>query len=194
MADADINNSEEIELRELEANDDDDREDEGIEETNLDREEDDDFGTLEWDDGPHGFYPDLGDIPDNFRGLKRTITQERKIFLKNALAVSLNKGDGKNSRIIFDNLQLTNDLRSGKNNGAKYKGVKIIVTKDERYEYSSSSDKKTTQTIAEFKATLEKAKAEHEKTAIGDTEKQFRDLGVKNISQEDAVSATSKNS
>ena len=130
----------------------------------------------------------MGDIPDDFRGLKRNITQERKIFLKNALDVSLNKGDGPNSKTIFDNLQLTNDLRSGKNNGAKYKGVKIIVTKNERYEYSSSSDKNTTQAIEEFKATLDKAKVEHLGTAIGDMEKQFIDFGVDNVSQEDAVS------
>ena len=63
--------------------------------------------------------------------------------------------------------------------------------KDERYEYSSNSDKKTTQAIAEFKAALEKAKAEHEKTAIGDTEKKFRDFGVDDISQEDVVSILS---
>ena len=192
MADADIGDigdSEEIEIRELEEADRED-DDEGDLETNLDGDNKG-AGNLEWDDGPQGFYPDLGDNPDDFRGLKRTITQERKIFLKNALAVSLNKGDGKNSKIIFDNLQLTNDLRSGKNNGARYKGEKIIVTKDERYEYSSSSDKKTTQAIVEFKATLEKAKAEHDKTAIGDTEKQFRDFGVDNVSQEDAVSILS---
>ena len=195
MADAvigdigDRRNSEEIELMELKANDDDDEGPNEVRETNLDDNDDD--GNLEWDDGPQGFYPDWGDIPDDFRGLKRTITQERKIFLKNALAVSLNKGDGKNSRIIFENLQLTNDLRTGKNNGAKYKGVKIIVTKGERYEYSSSSDRKTTRAIEEFKDTLEKAKAEHENTAIGDTEKQFRDFGVENVSQEDVVSILS---
>ena len=199
MADADIGDigdtgdPEEIELRELEAEDL-AEDDEGDEETNLDDENE----NLEWDDsilvpsGSQGFSPDQdwgpqGDIPNVLRGLKRTITQDKKIFLKNALDVSLNKGDGPNSTIIFDNLQLTNDLRSGKNNGAKYKGVKIIVTKDGRYEYSSNSTEKTTQAIAEFKATLEKAKAEHEKTAIGDTEKQFRDFGVEDLSQEDAV-------
>ena len=62
---------------------------------------------------------------------------------------------------------------------------------DGRYEYSSISSKKTTQAIAEFKATLEKAQAEHAKTAIGDTEKQFRDFGVEDVSQEDAVSILS---
>ena len=101
MADADIGGTEgpgapeEIELRELEAEDDDDREDEGIEETNLDDIDDDD-GNLDLDDGPRGSYLDSGEFPDNFRGLKRIIRQERKNFLKNALAVSLNKGDGPN--------------------------------------------------------------------------------------------------
>ena len=167
--------------------------DEGDEETNLDNNE-----NLEWDDdsilvpkGPQRFNPDLGDIPDDPRGLKRIFTRDRKIFLKNALDVSLNKVDGPNSTITFDNLQLTNDQRSGKNNGAKYKGVKIIVMKDGRYEYSSNSIEKTTQAIAEFKATPKKAKVEHEKTAIGDTEKQFRDISSVDLSQEDAVSILS---
>ena len=62
---------------------------------------------------------------------------------------------------------------------------------DGRYEYSSNSSKKTTQAIAGFKATLEKAKAEHAKNAIGDTEKQLRDFGVEDVSQEDAVSILS---
>ena len=57
-----------------------------------------------------------------------------------------------------------------------------------------SSDKKTTQAIEEFKATLEKAEAEHEKTAIGDVEKQLEDFGsfgVEDISQEEVVSILS---
>ena len=106
----------------------------------------------------------------------------------------LNKGDAPNSTTIFDNLQLTNDQRSGKNNGAKYKGVKIIVMKDGRYEYSTNSAEKTTNTIVEFKVTLEKAKAEHEKTAIGDVERQLEDfgsLGVEDVSQDDVVSILS---
>ena len=104
----------------------------------------------------------------------------------------LNKGDGPNSTTIFDNLQLANDQRSGKNNTAKYKGVIIIVMKDGRYEYSTNSAEKTTNTIAEFKVTLEKAK--HEKTAIGDVERQLEDfgsLGVRDVSQDDVVSILS---
>ena len=111
-------------MEEIEGNDEGDEE--GSEETNLD-----DVENLEGDDNsllvPQRFTPDLGDIPDDPRGLKRVFTRDRKIFLKNALDVSLNKGDGPNSKILFENLQLTNDQRSGKTKGAKFKGVKIIV-------------------------------------------------------------------
>ena len=151
------------------------------EETNLDEDEetnlDEDDENLEWDDsilvpsGSQGFSLDpylgpQGGIPNVLRGLKRTITQDKKIFLKNALAVSLNKGDGTNSTTIFDNLELTNDLRSGKNNGAKYNKVKIIVMKDGRYEYSSSSDKKATQAIANSKQRLKKQKPNTQKPQL----------------------------
>ena len=103
--------------------------------------------------------------------MKRVFTLDRKNFLKNALNVSLNKGDGPNSTILFDNLQLTNDQRTGKNNGAKYKGAKIIVVKDGKYVISASSDKKIVSAIKEFNETLKKAKAEHEKTLVGMIEK-----------------------
>ena len=120
---------------------------------------------------PQDFNPDQDGVPDPPSGLKRVFTRDRKIFLKNALNVSLNKGDGPNSTILFDNLQLTNDQRTGKNNGAKYKGTKIIVVKDGKHVMSASSDKKIVSTIKEFNETLEKAKAEHEKTLVGTIEK-----------------------
>ena len=100
---ADIDNTEgtagteEIELEEITQVEDDDEDE--VEETNLDDNED-----LEWDPTddtqdesisvPQGFNPDLGDIPEAPRGLKRVFTRDRKIFLKNALNVSLNMGDG----------------------------------------------------------------------------------------------------
>ena len=191
MADADIGENEEIELQELEEAED-EEEIGGTEETNLD--------DLEWDStelskasrassssNPSAVTPDLGPPPSKPSGLKRIFTRDRKIFLKNGLNVSLNKGDGPNSTTLFDNLQLTNDQRSRKNNGARFKGVKIIVVKDGRYEYSTNSNKET-QAIAEFKATLEKAKVEHAKTAIGETEKQFAEADVTDISEEDVIS------
>ena len=187
MADIDNNpNNENIELEEITLIENDDEV--GQEETNLD--------DLEWDNTqdvpnqsipvPQGFNPDLGEAPEAPSGsMKRVFTRDRKIFLKNALNVSMNKGDGPNSTTLFDNLQLTNDQRTGNNNGAKYKGVKIIVVKDGKYEYSSSADKKTRNTITEYKATLEKAKLEQAKTAVGETEKQFEDAGVDDPTQED---------
>ena len=178
--------TEEIELEEIEAVEQSEGA-EGTEETNLD--------DLGWDQSifvPQGFNPDLGKAPEGPSSfMKRIFTRDRKKFLKNALNVSLNKGDGPNSTTLFDNLQFTNDQRSGNNNGAKYKGVKIIVVKDGEYEYSTNSDKKTKNAITDFKAILEKAKAEHTKTAVGETEKQFEDAGVENLSQEDVNSVLS---
>ena len=104
---------------------------------------------------PQGFNPDIEGVPETPKGLKRIFTNNRKIFLKNALNVSLNKGDGPNSTTLFDNLQLTNDQRSGKNNGAKYKGTKIIVVKDGEYTFSTSADKRTRNAVLDFKTILE---------------------------------------
>ena len=186
-----------IELEDITQIDDDDEA--GEEETNL--------NDLEWDNTqdnpnqsilvPQGFNPDLGEAPEapnvrkNVGAMRRVFTRDRKIFLQNALKVSLNKGDGPNSTTLFDNLKLTNDLRTGKNNSAKYKGVKIIVVKDGEYAMSTSADKKTRNTITEFESTLEKAKAEHAKTAVGETENQFEDAGVDDPSQEDVDSVLS---
>ena len=191
MADIDNPNNENtegIELEEITQTEGIENDEDEVEETNLDDNED-----LEWDNTqdksisvPQGFNPNLGEAPEVPSGfMKRIFTRDRKIFLKNALNVSLSKGDGPNSTILFDNLQLTNDQRTGKNNGAKYKGVKIIVVKDGEYAMSTSADKKIRNTITEFKATLEKAKLEHANTAVGETENQFEDAGVENPSQED---------
>ena len=172
-------NNENIELEEITQIEESEANEAGEEETNLDdiNEQNQSISV------PQGFNPDLGEAPEAPSGanvglMKRVFTHDRKIFLKNALNVSLNKGDGPNSTILFDNLQLTNDQRTGKNNGAKYKGVKILILKDGEYTFSSSADKKIRNTITEFKATVEKAKAEHANTAVGETENQFEDAGV----------------
>ena len=86
---ADVENvestNEEIEMEEIEGGD--QEEAEGDEETNLNDNE-----NLEWDDSilvPQGFNPDLGDIPDDARGLKRIFSRDKKIFLKNAYGCEL---------------------------------------------------------------------------------------------------------
>ena len=130
---------------------------------------------------PQGFNPDIEGVPETPKGLKRIFTNDRKIFLKNALNVSLNKGDGPNSTTLFDNLQLTNDQRSGKNNGAKYKGTKIIVVKDGEYKFSTSADKKTRNAVEDFKTVLEKAKIEHGKTAAAEVEEHFDEATFEDV-------------
>ena len=157
--DGDDLNNENIELEEITQTEETEGSEAGEEETNLDDIDEQNQSISV----PQGFNPDLGEAPEAPSGadvglMKRVFTRDRKIFLKNALNVSLNKGDGPNSTILFDNLQLTNDQRTGKNNGAKYKGVKIIVVKDGEYVISTSADKKTRNTITEFESTLEKAK------------------------------------
>ena len=75
-------------------------------------------------------------------------------------------------------------VQGRKNNRRERRKIRVLV----------KLQRKTTQAIAEFKVTLEKAKAEHTKTAIGDMEKQHEDfgsLGAEDVSQEDAVSILS---
>ena len=92
------------------------------------------------------------------------------------MKTNLNKGDGPNSTILFDNLVITTDQRTGKNNGAKFKNVKIIIIKNNEYEYSSNI--KARSAINEFKELLSKAQAEHAKTNKGKIEKTLRDEGI----------------
>ena len=161
-----------------------------VEETNIDENQENDdllLGDNELNKSipvPSGFNPDVVNR-ETFRNarqndgvLRRVFTRDRRNFLRDALDINLKKGDGPNSTILFDNLNLTNDKRNGKNNGAKYKGVKIIVLKGGKYEYSESINKKTTDTIKEFKQTLERAKAEHAKTLDGQTEQSLEEEGV----------------
>ena len=144
---------------------------------------------------PSGFNPDVVNR-ETFRNarrndgvLRRVYIQDKRNFLRDAIEVNLKKGDGPNSSILLDNLSLTSDQRTGKNNGAKYKGVKIFVLKNGEYDYSTNSNKRTTDTIKEFKQTLEKAKAEHAKTLDGQTEKRLEeDEGVTNPSSEHSES------
>ena len=143
---------------------------------------------------PSGFNPDVVNR-ETFRNarrndgvLRRVFIQDKRNFLRDALDINLKKGDGHNSSILLDNLSLTNDQRTGKNNGAKYKGVKILVLKNGEYDYSTNTNKKTTDTIKEFKQTLEKAKAEHAKTLDGQTEQSLKDEGVTSPTSEHSES------
>ena len=174
---------------------------EPAEEDNVDEEEETNLGgdDLLFDNNdlnksipvPSGFNPDIGKAPNIKRDvgiMRRVFTRDRKAFLRDALYINLKKGDGPNSTILFDNLHLTNDQRTGKNNGAKYKGGKIIVLKNGNFDYSTNTNKRTTDTIREFKLTLEKAKVEHAKTLDGQTEQSLENEGVINPSSEHSES------
>ena len=80
-----------------------------------------------------------GDIPNIGRDagvMRRYIIHDKKQFLKNGLGITVNKGDGPNSTILYDELRTTTG-KSGKNNGATYKGKKILILKNGNIEYST---------------------------------------------------------
>ena len=68
-------------------------------------------------------------------------------------------------------------------------GKDVIVSAKDGYDYSDA--KKLKSAVDDFKDVLARAKIEHGKTAAGETEKQFEDAGVKNLSQEDVDSVLS---
>ena len=93
---------------------------------------------------PTGFNSDIGVVPNIRRDagvMKRAFVYDKKNFLKEALKTNLNKGDGPNSTIPFDNLVITTDQRTGKNNGAKFKNVQIIIIiyQSSKFSYSCVS-------------------------------------------------------
>ena len=121
------------------------------EETNLDDNDDnnpiDNDNPIDDDKNaptPARFDPNIPNVGRDAGVMRRSFARNKKNFLK-----KINKGDGSNSKILFDNLQLTFDQRTGKNNGAKFKGAKNIVFKNGEYEYSSNV--KARSTINDFK-------------------------------------------
>ena len=160
-----------------------------IEETNKTPPEDEEASLID-DDNPLdtsipvliGLKPEfIGTAPNVGRdvGVMRTsFVHEKKNFLKEALKVNLNKGDGPSSTILYDTLELTRGQKTGKNNGAKFKGVKIIILKNNGYEYSSNT--KARSAINEFKELLVRARAENAKTNKGKIEKKLEEEGIVN--------------
>ena len=100
--------------------------------------------------------------------IRRHIIHDKKQFLKTGLGITVNKGDGPNSTILYDELKTVTG-KNGKINGATYKGKKILILKNGKMEYST--DKGKTQYINEFKELLKKAHIEHQKTPAALVEK-----------------------
>ena len=90
--------------------------------------------------------------------IRRHIIHDKKQFLKTGLGITVNKADGPNSTILYDELKTVTG-KSGKINGATYKGKKILILKNGKMEYST--DKSKAQYVNEFKGLLKKAHVEH---------------------------------
>ena len=100
--------------------------------------------------------------------MKRHIIHDMKQFLKKGLGLTINKGDGPNSKIIYDEVRFTTD-KDDKINGVMYKGKKILILRGGELRYST--DRTKAQLVNEFKELLKKADAEHQKTPTPIAEK-----------------------
>ncbi|CAB3990300.1 integrase core domain-containing [Paramuricea clavata] len=129
---------------------------------------------------PIGFNPDVdgsrpsGSTPNIRRDagvMKRAYTLDKKDFLKRELGVNINKGDGPSSTIIFDKMKLTVNKAGTKINGATFKDVKIIISKNGKMIYSTDKNKESV--VNEYKELIRKAKIEHSKTPAALVEEQL---------------------
>ena len=100
--------------------------------------------------------------------MKRDITYDKKKALKEELGITINKGDGPNSTLIYDNLRFKLNEKSGKVTGATYDGKEILVLKNGKLDYSKRTG---TSFINKFKELLRKAEADHQKTPAPIAEK-----------------------
>ena len=115
--------------------------------------------------------PSTSKIPNARRDagvMRRHIIQDMKQFFKKGLGLTINKGDGPNSTIIYDKVKFTTD-KDNKINGATYKGKKILILKDGELRYST--DKTKAPLVNEFKELLRRADIEHQKTPTPIAEK-----------------------
>ncbi|CAB3982835.1 Hypothetical predicted protein [Paramuricea clavata] len=129
---------------------------------------------------PIGFNPDVdgprpsGSTPNIRRDagvMKRAYTLDKKDFLKRKLGVNINKGDGPSSTIIFDKMKLTVNKAGTKINGATFKDVKIIISKNGKMIYSADKNKESV--VNEYKELIRKARIEHSRTPAAMVEEQL---------------------
>ena len=92
--------------------------------------------------------------------IKRSYTENKKNLLRE-LGIRLSKEDGPSAKDIFEKLKVTVN-RKGKMNGAEFDGVRIIVQKGKKLEYTE--DLKKLFKVTEFKELVRKAELEHKKT------------------------------
>ena len=155
-------------------------------ETAFDDEEE--SNELEWDDTTFGDPNDdmrknLDEMREADRDLGRGIGAKRRgiTSIKKEtlfeLGYKLRKGDGKKSAELFNRLKLTMNEKTGDVNGMKFDNVKIIILgKDKKYKFSENV--KFRSKIDEFRILTEKARMEHERTAVSDIEEVVPDVFV----------------
>ena len=102
----------------------------------------------------------------------RTYTESKKSLLRE-MDVNINKNDGPFAKTIFERLRLTMN-RKGMYNGAEFDGVKIIVQKAKRLEYTEGVKKASK--VNEFKELVKKAEEEHARTTEGFVEESISDV------------------
>ena len=111
------------------------------------------------DDGPS-----TSGIPDarcDAGDMRRALTYDKKRVLKEELGVTINKGAGPNSTLIYDKLEFKFNEKTGKATGATYDGKELLVLRNGKLDYS----KRTSESfINNFKEILRKAEAEYQKT------------------------------
>ena len=165
-------------------------EDQEQQETTFNHPVDDD--NLEWDDTTFDYPDDDGNNFEERRknldvmrkanrelgyrlGAKgRKITNIKKSVLWE-LGYKLKKGDGNNTRSLFDGLKLT-EGENGNVNGMKFDGVKIIVLKGKEFKFSENV--KFRSKVNEFQDLAREAGKEHEGTADAEIEKSIPDVYV----------------
>ena len=90
---------------------------------------------------------------------RRVATHNMKKALKDGLGVTINKGDGPNSTLIYDKLNFR--FNGDKVTGATYDGKELLVLRDGKLDYSKRTGASF---INNFKEILRKAEAEHQRT------------------------------
>ena len=104
--------------------------------------------------------------------IKRSYTEDKKNLLRE-MHININKGDGPFAKTLFEKLKVTVN-RKGKINGAELDGVRIIVQKGKKLEYTE--DVKKLSKVNKFKKLVKNAKLEHQKTPAALVEETLGDI------------------
>ena len=118
--------------------------------------------------------------------IRRAYTEDKKSLLRE-MCININKGDGPSAKAVLKKLKVTIN-RKGRVNGAEYNGIRIIVQKGKRLEYTE--DVKKASKVNEFKELVERAKRERDKTGVAVVEETVPDVTV----NEDLANSILRNS